>query len=51
VPTNSMEPLAKHIALWEIWQALNPARLASDRGITLESDWGDLRYFYSGRNS
>ncbi|MGP0064320.1 MAG: patatin-like phospholipase family protein [Isosphaeraceae bacterium] len=44
VPTNSLKPLAKFIALSEIWQSLYPARLAEDRGVALERDWKALRF-------
>ena len=44
VPTNSLKPLAKYIALSEIWQSLYPARLAEDRGVALERDWKALRF-------
>ena len=44
VPLHSMEPLAKHIALSEIWRSLWPGYQGDDRGIVLERDWVDLRF-------
>jgi hypothetical protein len=44
VPHNSMRPLAKYIALNEIWQSLNPFVQAEDRGIALERDWRAIRF-------
>jgi hypothetical protein len=44
VPTDSLKPLAKYIALSESWQLFFPSRLAEDRGIVLERDWPSLRF-------
>jgi hypothetical protein len=44
LPHDSMEPLAKYIALREIWQALAPETQAEDRGIALERDWHGIRF-------
>ena len=44
VPLNSMEPLAKHIALSEIWRSMSSGPQVEDRGIVLERDWSDLRF-------
>jgi hypothetical protein len=44
VPRNSIEPLAKFIALSEVWQSLWPGPQGDDRGIVLERDWSDLRF-------
>jgi hypothetical protein len=44
VPHNGMEPLAKYIALREVWQSLYPGSQAEDRGIALERDWAEIRF-------
>lgn len=44
VPTDSLKPLAKYIALSEIWQSCYPSRLIEDRGVVLERDWMALRF-------
>jgi hypothetical protein len=43
VPSNSMVPLAKYIALNELWHALVPWRSVEDRGTVLEKDWEDAK--------
>ena len=44
LPMRSMEPLARGIALSEIWKAAWPGTVGEDRGVILEKDWGVLRY-------
>jgi hypothetical protein len=44
VPTDGMTPLAKYIALSEIWQALTPFSLSDDRGVVLERAWENPSY-------
>ncbi len=44
LPMRSMEPLARGIALAEIWRAAWPGTVREDRGVILEEDWGVLRY-------
>lgn len=44
VPTDSLTPLAKYMALSELWHSLNLSRFVEDRGIVLERDWPDLRF-------
>jgi hypothetical protein len=40
----SLEPLARGIALAEIWNAAWPGTIRRDRGVMLEQDWEVLRY-------
>jgi hypothetical protein len=42
VPWDSLGPLARHIALREVWQALLPRLGDGDRGTCLEEDWKDI---------
>jgi len=44
LPMRSMEPLARGIALKEIWKAAWPGTVQEDRGVILEQSWGILRY-------
>jgi hypothetical protein len=44
VPCNSIEPLAKFIALGDVWQAVWPYPVWEDRGTVLERDWTDIRF-------
>ena len=44
LPMRSMEPLARGIALTEIWKTAWPGTFREDRGVILEKDWGVLRY-------
>jgi hypothetical protein len=44
LPTRSMDPLARNIALSEIWKAFWPGFVARDRGVILESDWKAIHY-------
>ena len=44
VPVQGLTPLAKYIALVEIWHALAPLPTALDRGIVLERAWEPHRY-------
>jgi len=46
-PKESIQPLARFIALKEIWRSLCPYPLKIDRGVILERDWRDLRYPFS----
>jgi hypothetical protein len=40
----SLDPVARGIALTEIWKAAWPDTIREDRGVTLEKDWSILRY-------
>ena len=40
LPYRSMDPLARYIALSEIWKSLYPGAQREDRGKVLEQDWG-----------
>ncbi|MBV8234187.1 MAG: patatin-like phospholipase family protein, partial [Acidimicrobiia bacterium] len=42
-PPDSLTPVARFIALRELWRALLPVHWTVDRGIELESDWGPSR--------
>jgi len=44
LPMRSMDPLARGIALTEIWTAAWPGTVREDRGVMLEKDWSVLRY-------
>lgn len=44
LPKRSLEPLARGIALAEIWKSAWPGTVFKDRGVVLERDWGWLRY-------
>ncbi len=44
VPVDSITPVARNIALQEIWRSLLPVRWPLDRGIVLERDWGLIGY-------
>lgn len=44
LPKRSMGPLARGIALAEIWNAAWPGTVREDRGVILEQDWWILRY-------
>lgn len=44
VPFDSMDPLARYIALSEVWKALWPGVTRVDRGVILERDWSGIRY-------
>jgi hypothetical protein len=44
LPKKSLDPLARGIALAEVWNAAWPWPVLEDRGITLEKDWDLIRY-------
>ncbi len=40
IPYNSIRPVARFIALRDLWRSLLPVRWTLDRGIVLENTWG-----------
>jgi Patatin-like phospholipase len=44
LPTRSLEPLARGIALAELWNTACPWTVPEDRGVILEKHWDILRY-------
>jgi hypothetical protein len=43
IPWDSINPVARFIALRELWRSFLPIRFGIDRGIVLEEDWGATR--------
>ena len=43
IPSDSIRPVARFIALREVWRALLPIRWKHDRGVILEENWGPIR--------
>jgi hypothetical protein len=43
LPTDSIKPVARFIALRELWRSILPVRWKVDRGVELENDWPDIQ--------